>query len=137
MSDLISILRARSQERQARDEELRTRLKELETLLREAAGDKAVHGSSENCTLQEYGDGDYYYGYLAFDGSLHIAYRTTEDDLTAEAEPYGRTFHVTDIETCEPVWLRALATPSVMDSLATSLIANFDAEIAASVRGVR
>lgn len=137
MSDLIAILRARSQERQARDEELRTRLKEFEILLREAGGEKTAHGSSQSCTLQEYGDGDYCYGYLIFDGTLLTAYRTTEDDISEQDEQHGGNFDVMDLDRCPPAWLRALAVPSVMDSLATSLITNFEAEIAASVRGVR
>ena len=136
MSDLIAIMRARFQERQARDEELRNRLKELETLLREAGGEKTAPGSSKNCTLQEYGDGDYYYGHLNFDGTLLIAYRTTEDDLVEQDDQHGN-FHIMDLDRCDPAWLRALAVPSVMDSLATSLIANFETEIAASVRGAR
>ena len=138
MSDLLNTLRARREERTTRDQELRSRLKEFEILLKEAAGGSDVSASSEQRKLQDIGDSDYSYGYLTFDGtSLLIAYRTTEDDLSGGENGFEPTFHPVDLDKCDPVWLRALAVDKVMDSLAMNLIASFEADIAASVRGVR
>ena len=137
MSDLISTLRARTQESNARNEDLRTRLKSFESRLQEAAGESNLTGNSEPCTLQVYGDDDSYYGYLTFHGALQIAYRTTEDDLSDHYKEVERTYSVKDIDDCDPVWLRALAVPKVMDSLAASLISSVDTSIADTVRGAQ
>ena len=137
MSDLITTFRARVEEREARDEELRSRLKEFDTLLQEAAGKRDVPGNSVRCNLEEYGDGECSYGYLTFQGTLQVAYRTTEDDFSDYHGGPESQFRLTELDKCEPVWLRALAVPKVMDSLVTSLISKLETDIADSARGVR
>jgi hypothetical protein len=142
MSDMMNTLRARKKEREARNDQLRTILREFEARLRDAAGEKDVHGRSEQCVLEEYGDGDGYYGFLTFDGKLQVAYRSTEDDfndlhnddLHPGAEP---TFTVIDLERCHPVWMRELADQKIMDSLGTNLSSHLESDIAATVKGVK
>jgi hypothetical protein len=137
MTDPISTLRARVNESDTRNEELRTRLKEFETLLRDAVGDRYVSGSSKQCTFEVYGDNDYYYGYLTFNGALRVAYRNTEEDAIDLHEQSEPTYSLKDLDDCYPVWLRALAVPEIMNSLAGSLISTFEADIAATVEGVK
>jgi hypothetical protein len=137
MTDLISTLRARVNESDARNEELRNRLKEFESLLRNAVGERYVHGRSKQCTFEVYGDNDYYYGFLTFNGTLRIAYRSTEEDASDHHEGIAPTYSLYTLDECHPVWLRALAIPEIMNSLATSLISTFETDIAATVQGVK
>jgi hypothetical protein len=139
MSDPLSRLRGLASEINARDEELRAGFKELEARLKDASGDYSVRGRSQNCLLEPYGDDDAYYGYLFFDEDLRVAYRTREDDVTLafEKEPSEPTYSVTSLDKCSPVWLRALAGPTVIESLLANINDGLEAALSATAAGVR
>lgn len=127
MGDPISLLRGLSNENKARDEELRIGFKQLESNLAEASGGLEIRGQSENCCLERYGDDDAIYGYLFFDRSgLRVAYRSTEEDMSdvLDDSPGGNSdpvYSVESLDKCHPVWLRALAVPSLIESLMNSI----------------
>ena len=139
MSDPLSRLRGLASEINARDEELRAGFKELEARLKDASGGYSVRGRSQNCLLEPYGDDDAYYGYLFIDEELRVAYRTREDDVTLafEEEPSEPTYSVTSLDKCGPVWLRALAGPTVIESLLASINDGLEAALSATAAGVR
>ena len=89
--------------------------------------------------MEPYGDDDAYYGYLLFDEDLRVAYRTREDDLTLSFEegPSEPTYSVTDVDKCSTVWLRAIASPKVIESLLTSINDGLKATLLATATGVQ
>ena len=99
----------------------------------------ASGGRSQNCMLEPYGDDDAYYGYLFFDEDLRVAYRTREDDvmLAFEKEPSEPTYSVTSLDKCSPVWLRALAGLTVIESLLANINDGLEAALSATAAGVR
>jgi|ERR1017187_1147366 hypothetical protein len=139
VSDPVSKLRGLTSEIKAQDEQLRTRFKELEHELKDAAADYCTRGQSENCLLEAYGDDDAYYGHLFFEDELAVAYRTSEDDmeLTLRDEPGEPTYSIQNLDKCSPVWLRALATPKLIESLLTSINARIEEALRATAAGVQ
>jgi hypothetical protein len=143
MGDATATLRGLSNEVKARDEELRIGFKQLESSLAEASGGLEICGKSENCCLERYGDDEAIYGYLFFDRfGLRVAYRSTEDDMSdiwddpshGNAEP---VYSVESLDKCHPVWLRALAVPSLIESLMNSITDAVRADVEANKEAVR
>jgi hypothetical protein len=132
-------MRALSSENQSRDEELRAAFKDFESRIGEASNGGKVRGQSENCMLEAYGDDEAYYGYLFFDGTLDVAYRTSEDDmaLAFEATPSEPTYSVQTLEQCSPAWLRALSAPRIAESLLASINDRLQKSVASAVEGVK
>ena len=83
------------------------------------------------------GRNEHYYGFLTFDGSLKIAYRSSEDDLSDAENGFEFTYTPKDLDKCDPAWLRAVTVDRVMNSLASNLIAKFDADISETQRSIR
>jgi hypothetical protein len=143
MSDAISTLRGLSNENRARDEELRLGFKQLESNLVEASGGLAIHGKSENCCLERYGDDEAVYGYLFFNGSgLRVAYRSTEEDMNdaldvSSSRNPDPVYSVEDLDKCHPVWLRALAASSLIESLMSNITDVVRAAVAENKEAVR
>jgi hypothetical protein len=143
MDDAISVLRGLSNENKARDEELRIGFKQLESSLVEASAGLEIRGKSENCCLERYGDDEAIYGYLFFDSSgLQVAYRSTEDDLSdalddsVDDDP-DPVYSVQSLDKCHAIWLRALAAPSLIESLMNSVMDAVRAAIEANKEAVR
>src|SRR5580658_772907 len=117
MSDPIHKLRGLTAEVKARDEQLRAHFEEFESRLKDAAAGYNIKGQSENCLLEAYGDDDAYYGYLFFGDKLAVAYRTHDEDieLASSNEPWEPTYSIQSLDKCSPVWLRALASPKIIE----------------------
>jgi len=143
MSDAISTLRGLSNENRARDEELRVGFKQLEASLVEVSAGLEIHGKSENCRLERYGDDESMYGYLFFNSSgLRVAYRSTEDDWSdaLDDSPNGDpdpVYSVESLDKCHPAWLRALAVPTLIESLMNSITDAVRAAVEANKEAVR
>jgi len=143
MSDAISTLRGLANENRARDEELRLGFKQLESNLVEASGGLAIHGKSENCCLERYGDDEAIYGYLFFGSSgLQVAYRSTEEDMSdalddSSAGNPDPVYSVQSLDKCHPVWLRALSDPSLIESLINSITDAVRAAVEGNKEAVR
>jgi hypothetical protein len=48
------------------------------------------------------GRNEHYYGFLTFDGSLKIAYRSSEDDLSDAENGFDFTYTPKDLDKCDP-----------------------------------
>lgn len=122
MTDPISTLRGLCQDSKRRDDELRRSFSELEKTLAAATEGVDVRGRSDDCSLETCDD-EAVYGHLFFGRSvLKVAYRSTEDDLYDALNNDGDpTFSVTKPQECCAVWLRALAAPTIIESLLKSL----------------
>ena len=139
MGDPINVLRGLRDESRARDEELRTRFKQLESHLTEASAGLEISGRSDNCSLERYGDDEAIYGYLFFDDTgLHVAYRSTEDDLVDSSDDSSDlTFGIQSSDKCKAVWLRALAAPRLLQSLINNITEAVRASVEADNEAVR
>jgi hypothetical protein len=131
MSDAFSKLRGLTNQLKARDEDLRRQFQELNAQMQEASNGYDISGQSKNCLLESYGDDDASYGYLFFSAKLRVAYRSSEDDMQMafEREPSEPTFSVKDIENCSPIWLRALSSPQILESLLTNINEGLESSI--------
>lgn len=138
MGDPINTLRGLCDESRARDEELRAGFKQLESRLAEASAGLQISGRSDNCSLERYGDDEATYGYLYFeDAGLRVAYRSTENDLVESwNDSSDPTFSIQSLDKCKPVWLRALASPPLMQSLIYSITEAVRASVAANYEAV-
>lgn len=140
MNDPISKLRGLTSEIEAREDELRACFTDLELRLKDAAGGHSICGQSENCLLETYGDDDAYYGDLFFyEDELRVAYRTREEDteLAFSNEPWEPTYRFNTLDKCSASWLRSLSTPTVIESLLTSINTIVDEELRATEAGVQ
>jgi hypothetical protein len=141
MSDPLSKLRGLTDEIKARETELSTYFTTLASRLREAAGGHEIYGASENCTLEEYGADDEYFGHLFFNQNdgFRVGYRTKEEAMREahEDELWGPSYSIMEIAKCSPVWLRALASPKVIESLLTSINKRVEEELNATRSGIQ
>ena len=139
MGDPINVLRGLRDDSRARDEELRAGFKQLESHLTEASAGLGISGRSDNCSLERYGDDEGIYGYLFFeDIGLHVAWRSTEDDLVDSSdERSDPKFEIQSLEKCKAVWLRALAAPHLLRSLINSITEAVRASVEANNAAVR
>ena len=139
MSDLIDKVRGLTAQVKARDEQLRGHFEELGRQLKDASAGYNIRGESENCLLEAYGDDDAYYGYLFFKDEMTVAYRTRDDDmeLASSNEPWEPIYSVQKLDECSPVWLRALASPKIIESLLTSIHARLYQALSATAAGVQ
>jgi hypothetical protein len=140
MTDSTSTLHGLCQESKDRDGELRNAFAQLEETLSVATKGVDLCGTSDNRSLENYGDDEAIYGHLFFSGSvLQVAYRSTEEDVAdaSDGDRYEPTFSVTTPRDCRAVWLRALAAPAVVESLLNSVTNAVRISVDTASAGVR
>lgn len=100
---------------------VQSKLLDLENSLKNAFDGLSFSAQSSTITLQQTNPDDYIYGYLSFyEGTINIAYRSTDNDFSDAMNRVPEEFQayqVQHISVCVDDWLESLSQENVVNSL--------------------